>query len=412
MNFLKFKSFVFLALALNIFSNGLEGTHGYFPTGYGARSQGMGGTAAANPQDSLVIATNPAGISFLENRFDAGFLLFNPVRGYSYSEPSKHHVHSQRDLFVVPAFSILKHCSNCDTFGLALYGRGGMNTTYPSDNPVFGFGVTEQILGLDYCQMLLAPTYSRALSKCHSVAVSLLYGVQRIRMRGLQGFAYFSSSPKHITNHGYNYAQGWGGRIGYMGEIFSHVKIGVAYASKVYMSKFDKYRGMLAEKGKLDIPAELSAGISWQPSAAFTAAFDYAYIFYKDVKALGNPIQLIAPGNLGTSHGAGFGWDNISVYKAGVNYVFNACWEVRAGYSYGDIPYSSSQVDPNIVAPAVTNHHLSVGTTFHASCRNALDCAFVYALPSSRTGTSLFGLETIKEKMHQYSLTINWAHLY
>lgn len=98
----------------------LDGTIGTFLTGYGARSIGMGDTAVANPQESMVIATNPAGISFLENRFDANLMIFNPVRSYRYSLPTPTRSNSQRDIFVIPNFSTNVSCDGYNSFGIVI----------------------------------------------------------------------------------------------------------------------------------------------------------------------------------------------------------------------------------------------------------------------------------------------------
>jgi long-chain fatty acid transport protein len=45
-------------------------TNGYFAHGIGTKSKAMAGVATALPQDSLVSATNPAGMAFVGNRLD------------------------------------------------------------------------------------------------------------------------------------------------------------------------------------------------------------------------------------------------------------------------------------------------------------------------------------------------------
>src|SRR6202451_3005382 len=55
-------------------------TDGYFETGYGIKQQGQGGAGIALPEDSLVGATNPAGLISIGDRFDFGLTLFRPFR--------------------------------------------------------------------------------------------------------------------------------------------------------------------------------------------------------------------------------------------------------------------------------------------------------------------------------------------
>lgn len=390
----------------------LVAVQGTFPTGYGARSVGMGGTAAANPQESLVLASNPAGISFLCDRVDLDLQWFNPHRGYSYTGSDTipgDSVISQRNDFFIPAAGILKHYDETSTLGLGIY-ASGVNVTYPRDNPVFGDGNIAQLLVLDYMELFCAPTYSYSITENQAIGVSLVASAQRIRIKGLQGFAAFSSSPNNVSNNGFDWAYGAGVRIGWMGQVFDGVTLGFSYATKVYMNKFHKYKGLLAHQGQLNVPANLLAGISWQVTDALLVAFDYQRIFFGDVPPLAHSITRLAPGNLGTNAGAGFGWKDVSYYKIGANYCVNPCWEVRAGYGYGKIPFSSIQVDPNIMAPLTTKHHISVGTTYYvpAYCGH-WDLAFVYGVKGERKGDSLVGLGRVKEHLYQYCLYIQYG---
>ena len=58
-------------------------TNGYFATGWGTKYKAIAGVATALPQDTMVTATNPAGLAFLGQRLDIGVAAFNPSdRGY------------------------------------------------------------------------------------------------------------------------------------------------------------------------------------------------------------------------------------------------------------------------------------------------------------------------------------------
>lgn len=99
------------------------------------------------------------------------------------------------------------------------------------------------------------------------------------------------------------------------------------------MSKFDDYAGLFAEQGGFDIPASWSAGVALMPSDVFRILIDSKHIFYSGVASIGNPMNLRtnAPadpmGNpnpnfkpLGDDEGWGFGWDDMLVFKFGLEY--------------------------------------------------------------------------------------------
>ncbi len=88
-------------------------------------------------------------------------------------------------------------------------------------------------------------------------------------------FGMFSESPTNMSDNGYDSAWGWGGRIGYTGKITPELTIGATYATKTYMGSFDKYKGLFAEQGDFDIPANFGVGVAWKAMPALTLAADY-----------------------------------------------------------------------------------------------------------------------------------------
>jgi long-chain fatty acid transport protein len=138
-------------------------TNGYFAHGWGTKSKAMAGVATALPQDTLVTATNPAGMAFVGTSLDLGVAFFNPSdRGYQansdfatqqvpavdplgnpfqatfpagpFITPGRYD--SDRDWFLVPSFGYNRVLDSRSTIGIALYGNGGMNTWY-RDRPVW-----------------------------------------------------------------------------------------------------------------------------------------------------------------------------------------------------------------------------------------------------------------------------------
>ncbi|HMC13614.1 MAG TPA: long-chain fatty acid transporter, partial [Gallionellaceae bacterium] len=55
-------------------------TNGYFPIGYGAQDEAMGGVGIALPQDSIAAAVNPAGMVMVGDRADVELTWFRPNR--------------------------------------------------------------------------------------------------------------------------------------------------------------------------------------------------------------------------------------------------------------------------------------------------------------------------------------------
>ncbi len=139
-------------------------TNGYSSHGWGMRSKSMAGVATALPQDTLVSATNPAGMAFIGNRFDVGISFFSPSsRGYragddyatqqvqsesgarftlpagGFLTPGEYD--SDGDWFLVPSFGVNYQLNASSTIGLSVFGNGGMNTNYKDRAPFENFAV-------------------------------------------------------------------------------------------------------------------------------------------------------------------------------------------------------------------------------------------------------------------------------
>lgn len=237
-----------------------------------------------------------------------------------------------------------------------------------------------------------------------------------------QPFDSFSTSPGNVSNRGYDNSFGYGVRVGYQGKLTPSLSIGAAYASKMNFEEFDKYRGLFAEGGDFDIPENYNLGLAWQASPQLLIALDYQRINYSKEGPIANAssnLALCAGGSpahcLGGPLGAGFGWQDVDVWKLGVEYKHSKALTLRAGYNHGDNPIRSSDVTFNILAPGVVKDHVTLGMTYALASGNELTVSYMHAFKKDVTGTSLlagFGApptttETIK--MHQNSLGVAYS---
>jgi long-chain fatty acid transport protein len=422
------KLFSLTPLCALLFAGSAFATNGYFPHGYGMKSQGMGGASTALAQDSYGGANNPASMVWVGSRLDVGAAWFSPVRDAERSGammPSLNgKVSSDREHFLVPEFGYNRMLNNDLSVGVSVYGNGGMNTTYPQGDFNCGGGAANLLcgggtLGVDLMQLVIAPTVAYKLNAQHSVGASVLLGYQRFKAQGIQsfdnapGFPPFTGAPGSVTNRGSDSATGAGLRIGYMGRLNDAISIGASYSSKVNMGRFDKYKGLFAGAGDFDIPSNYSVGLAFSPNADWTIALDYGRINYSGVAAVGNQSMPVAP--LGADNGPGFGWKDIKVIKLGASWSVNPNLTVRAGYNKGDNPITASNVTFNILAPGVMTAHYTAGFSYALSKESEVTAALMVAPRVTVSGPSLFngfmggaaGNETIG--MRQMSLGLAYS---
>lgn len=412
-------------------------TNGYFLPGFGIRSQGMGGVGIAYGRDSLSTAANPANAVNTGMRGDLGFAVFNPERHASISGTSPFSfygdVESDAKYFLMPEMGFSMPLDDKWHVALAIVGNGGMNTTYSDNfftyNPL-NIPPRDTKLGVDMMQVLVPISAAYRVNEDHSVGASIVLAETRFRAYGLQSFQYFdqffniSADRDKLTNNGFDYSYGAGVRLGWLGEFFDdRVTVGLTYASKTYMSKFDKYRGLFAEQGDFDIPENYGVGIAIKPKKNLVIAADVLRINYSDVASVGNrgmsgplgvggvPSISDSSKELGNDGGMGFGWRDQTVYKLGVQYGVNNRLLVRAGYNYGKTPIPDDQVTFNLLAPATVEHHYSIGFTYRANDNLEVSGTYMYAASNSQSACGQNLVDCASFNMHQnvFGLTLGWV---
>jgi len=388
-------------ILVSITSITAHATNGLAPTGLGNDHRAMGGAATGNPINSSSIASNPAAASFVDDGYDLGVELFQPDRsasagGMTFSGNGKEN-------FIIPEGAYKRSTASGLDLGLVVYGNGGMNTEYKT-NPGFGSGTA----GVDYQQLFIAPTLSYKLNENNAFGASINLVYHKFKAYGITGFGGFSSDPTKFSDNGYDSSTGAGLTLGWQGRISPSLTAGLAYRSKVRMGKLDKYSGLFPNAGSFDVPAATSAGVGWEISDSTQLALDVQRIHYSDVSSIGNSSLIQAP--FGSNGGPGFGWDDITVYKLGMRHRLNPNLALMAGFNYGGNPVKSSETTLNVLAPGVTQKHLSLGAQIATSPKSSITISYMHALSNEVIGDKSSMMSGYDLKMEQNSMAISFSH--
>jgi long-chain fatty acid transport protein len=410
---------------------------GYFSIGYGPTAKQTAGAVTAVTGDAYAGASNPAKLTASGNKLEIGVEIFNPYREVKrtgatgpaaiYNFKSK----SRNSLFLIPEMAYSHQVNDTFAVGITAYANGGLNSEYNDSTGIPGtnsnpaacgtrpgnfFGGCGEA-GFDLAQLILAPTAAWEIAPGHSVGVSPLIAIQRFSAFGLQAFQGVSRYPNNQSNKGYDHAMGVGVRIGWLGEIAPWLTLGAAYASKVYMQDFDKYKGLFVD-GSFDIPANFSVGAAIKPKDDWLIAIDVQRIMFKDVGMLGNSLlnSLVSPPTnpLGSSSGSGFGWTRDQTnYRLGITHFATPRLTLRGGYAYGERANgkglkstSFSLLTPNPI------HQATLGLSWKTATGNEMHIALIHFFEETLTGPSaLFpgARESVTPHVNAVSLTYSWA---
>lgn len=383
-------------------------TVGYFQHGYGIRAKGMGGVGIALPQDALAAATNPAGMAWIGNRLDVGLERLSLDRGAELTGKVSANGTNHGGTFDgngtgaynMPEFGYNRMLTPRVALGIAIFGSA-MSAEYASDplSPLTGSPLTRpaRVTGIELQQLFAAPTVAWKHG-AHAFGASLVLAYQRFQAQGLVRFdnQFMSSNPENVTDRGEEDSTGAGVRVGWVGEVAPGVTVGATYQTRIRMSPFTSYSGLLAEQGQLDVPANYGVGMALKATPRLTLAADVQRIEYAKVAALGNPIDCVfvgdnseAPGEcvFGDSDGPGFGWRNTTAIKLGVAYELDSRFTLRAGFVSARQPIPASQTMLNVYLPAVAENHLTLGATWRFSPSMELSVAYLHAFENKVSGS-------------------------
>ncbi|HEY5644035.1 MAG TPA: outer membrane protein transport protein [Woeseiaceae bacterium] len=451
-----------LAAGTLFISSAALATNGYFTHGVGAESKGMAGTGVGSnaAQGAIISATNPALSVFADDKWEVGLGIFSPMRSYTAS-PSlvngsfgaftigEGSFDSGSEWFPIPYVAKKWTFNNGNALSAVFYGRGGMNTDWEDPNASAFFDPTGQgglgvqfpgtfgggKAGVDLSQAFLMVSYAGRTSDRFAWGIGPVFAVQMFEANGLASFAPFTKTfadcfilqapgtcdptPTSLTNNGHDLSTGFGFAGGIWFGLNDYVSAGLAYQSKMSMGEFDDYSDLFAEGGGFDIPSSLKFGLSFQGSNNARLNLDVEHTQFSEVNSVGNPMANIAgcptaglggtdfESCLGGGNGAGFGWDDMTTYKVGVEIQASETSTWRFGYSYGEQPIQSADVLFNILAPGVMEQHFTLGMTRATQSGGAWTFSLMYAPSKSITGVNMFDpTQTIELEMKQLEFEV------
>lgn len=372
-----------------------QAADGYFLIGYGPRQKALAGAGAADQRDAMALSVNPAGIVGLERQFGLGMTVINAGRGYDTQGPVRviapGPVESGRAWFPVPNGGYVEPIDDDSAWSVASYANGGVNTSYgwgywhSPRGGLFGGGFA----GVDLQQAFTSLGYARRFSTpmgALTLGVSPTLAVQMLNLQGAGVFAPYSSDPYRLSDMGYDWSWGGGVRAGATLALTDRFRIGVSGATPMWMSRFEKYRGILADRGNFDIPANLQAGVAYDLLPNLTLMLDWRHIFYSAVPALGNPSNPILYRSMGTGSGPGFDWTDADSGAVGLEWRYSRALTLRSGYHYSTNPLRARSVTVNVLSPIINRHHASLGANWAFTSHSSVDFSFVYAFKNSFTG--------------------------
>lgn len=379
------------------------GQAGHVMQGVGAINMSMGGAATAQPLDiSGALQWNPAAISTFNDRIlklDIG-LFYSSPKLYStvpefdnLGQPTgvifTGSTNDDRGVSPMPAFAMVWGNEDSNhTFGVSVFGISGFGVTFPESitNPINmpqstgGFGHIES----DYMLLQIGFTWAYELSDNFSIGVQPTFNYAALELAP-NPTANPSTAGYPTTNKAS--ATGFGAQFGVFYDTEKGIKLGVSYKTPQYFSDFEFDNTYLDEsqdtnKFNMDYPSIFSVGLGYSKND-FDFALDYRSVDYENTDGFAET------GWTDTASVSGFGWKNISIISAGLQYKGFEKLPLRLGYTYSSNPIDSEFAFYNIPATAIIKNAYQFGLSYIITDQFTFDGVYHYGTSDGKTSGKL-----------------------
>lgn len=392
-----------IKILLLFFTSAVFSQAGHIMQGVGAVNMSMGGAATAQPLDiSGALQWNPASISTFNDKIiklDVGLFysspeLFSTVPEFDENgQPTGNffsgNTKDDRGASPMPALAMVwgkegsKH-----TFGASAFGISGFGVTFPESatNPINmpqntgGFGRIES----DYILLQVGLTWAYEVSDKFSIGIEPTFNYATLELApnptASPTMAGYPSTDKAT-------ALGYGAQFGVYYDSGFGLKLGVSYKTTQKFGEF-KFDNTYLDNStgtnnfQMDYPAIFSLGLGYS-EGDIDLALDFRRVDYENTDGFSKT------GWTPTASVSGFGWKNISILSAGVQYKGIDKLPIRLGYTYSSNPIDNDVTFFNIPATAVIKNAYQFGLSYEVNNKWRLDAVYHYGASDGKTSGKL-----------------------
>ena len=392
-----------LRLFALLFTSVLFAQSGHIMQGVGAVNMSMGGAATAQPLDiSGATQWNPAALSTFDNKIiklDVGLFFSSPELFSTVPTPMgpfSGNTEDDRGMSPMPALAMVwgkegsKH-----TFGASAFGISGFGVTFPDNmtNPISfpqspngdgGFGHIES----DYMLLQVGLSYAYEISDKFSIGIqpNIDYAALELAPNPLAA----PDFPVMMGGTGKGYptsdkatAIGYGAQFGVFFDSGFGLKLGASYKTAQTFGEFEFKNtyldGSAAQdvKFQMDYPAIMSVGLGYSEGDV-DFALDFRRVMYEDTEGFEASGWEFASNGFPTGAVNGFGWENISILSAGLQYKGIDKLPLRFGYTYSSNPINEDLAFFSIPATAIIKNAYQFGLSYEVNDNWKVDAVYHY----------------------------------
>jgi len=411
-----------ITLSLLFISYAFFAQSGHIMQGVGAVNMAMGGAATAQPLDiNGAILWNPAAIAAFDDKIislSAGAFFSSPELSSSLSEnmmwmgsPAvSGKIEDEHGTSIMPALAFVwSKPDSKHTFGASVFGVSGFGVDFPeeansplagtnfnsnnSSSPISypqaanGFGHIKS----DYMMMQISLTYAYDLTDKISIGIQPNFNYESLELAP-NPIASPDMPPPFGTGKLYPTsdaasAMGYGAQFGIYYDSGNLVKLGMSYKTEQFFSDYTFKNTYLDGSAapdvtfKMNYPSILSFGLGLS-GKKFDFATDVRFVNYTDTEGFGANGWQINDDSTSMSFGYptgavnGFGWKDMTVFSAGLQYKITDKFPIRIGYTYNTNPINKELAFFSVSAPAVITNAAQLGMAYEISDKFIINAVY------------------------------------
>ncbi|EIJ38834.1 MULTISPECIES: OmpP1/FadL family transporter [Galbibacter] len=367
-------------LAMVLLTSALTYAGGYRISLQGQKQLAMGHTGVAVINSSELVFFNPAGLTFLNEKFTVSGGA-NAVFANISFQNEQYGWYTEANNPVSTPFNVYAAYKINDwaSVGLGIYTPYGSGVEYPTN-----WEGSHLINDISLQAIFIQPTLSIKINDKISIGGGPIYATGAVNFnRNIDRTTTNTEGERANVTIDKSGIGAWGYNLGLMVRPTEEFTLGINYRSEIQMdakngeADFQNvpsgvaplYEGVTFN-ASLPLPAELTVGASYAINDKWLVAFDYNRAYWSAYEALdvifSNGQESLNPRN----------YKNASTYRFGLQYKATNRFTLRGGYYFDESPVQSGYFAPE--TPRNDSDNFTGGFTFQLSNRFALDASFLY----------------------------------
>ncbi|MCO6175189.1 outer membrane protein transport protein [Flavobacterium sp. NRK F10] len=372
-----------LSLALLALAGTSVYAGGYRVAMQGQKQLAMGHTGVAVVNSAEVSFFNPAGMAYLENKFNLSVGANALVAKTKFQNSTYNWTASTTNVGTPLEVYATYRLNDWLTAGLSVYTPYGSAVEWDQ-----GWEGAHLVNNIDLQAIFVQPSISVRVGDHFSVGGGPIYAIGKVTFnRDVTMNQAFQSADGTGTNLTIEDSgiTAWGYTLGFMFNPTDKMRLGMNYRSEITMearggdanfynvpdfATNDPSFQNTTFNADLPLPAELTVGFSYEVTDKWLVAFDYNYTLWDTYKALdvkfANGSESLNPRN----------YKNSSTFRIGTQYEANDKFTFRAGWYHDQSPVQDGYFAPE--TPRNDSMGFTGGLTYQLNQKFGVDFSFLY----------------------------------